>query len=78
MKYGGGMNARRREVPLAVLQDQETGSLRCINGLHVQTFIQNPFGDRKGTLITFASGDRVTVADDFELVFDVLTGIVDG
>jgi hypothetical protein len=54
------------------------GSSRCINGLHVQTFIQNPFGDRKGTLITFASGDRVTVANDFDLVFNVLTGIVDG
>ena len=78
MKYGNGMRARRREVPLVVFQDRENGNSRCINGLHVQTFIANPFGDCKGTLITFASGDRVTVVDEFDLVFDVLTGIVDG
>jgi hypothetical protein len=77
-KHGDGMHARLRDVPLAVFQDQTTGTLRCVNGLHVQTFIQNPYEGSKGTLITFASGDKITVADDFQDVFDTLTGIVDG
>jgi hypothetical protein len=77
-KYGNGMLGRRAELPLAVFQDAETSRFRCVNGLHVQTFIANPFGHEQGTLITFASGDRVTVTDDFDHVFEVLTGIVDG
>lgn len=73
-----GMHSRRREVPIAVFQDQETGRSRCINGLHVQTFISNPFRDHKGTLITFVNGDMVTVVDDFEEVVRAFIGIVDG
>jgi hypothetical protein len=64
------MNSRYQGVPIAVFMDVQSGAPRCINGLHVQTFIQNPFGDHSGTLITFASGDTVTVADDFDAVVD--------
>jgi hypothetical protein len=31
-----------------------------------------------GTVITFASGDNVTVEDDFDHVYMVFAGIVDG
>ncbi|HKS23680.1 MAG TPA: hypothetical protein VJZ76_12835 [Thermoanaerobaculia bacterium] len=78
MKYGGGITPRLRDVPVVVFQDANTGAPRCINGLHVQTFIQNPSKGRNGTLITFASGDKVTVTADFKVVFDTLIGIVDG
>jgi hypothetical protein len=62
---------------MAVFRDMETGKDRCINGLHVQTFVPSPL--QKGTtLITFASGDNVTVADDFDTVYMIFAGIVDG
>ena len=73
------LHTRWRGVPLVVLQDAKEGRQRCVNGLHIQTFIQNPFGDRQGTMITFASGDRITVTDDFDHVFELLSGfVVDG
>lgn len=62
------MNTRQTGLPIVVFHDAQSGEFRCINGLHVQTFIPNPFGT--GTLLTFASGDTVTVTDDFD---DVLT-----
>lgn len=75
----GGIHRRSPQVPIVVFQDAETGGSRCINGLHVETFVPNPFGDRKGTLITFASGDRVTVVADFDTVTKVLmAGVADG
>jgi hypothetical protein len=61
-------------MPLVVFQDAETGNFRCVNGLQIETFIPNPFCDRKGTIITFANGDRVTVTDDFHDVFNILSG----
>jgi len=76
-KYG--ITARWHGVPLVVFQDMETGAFRCVNGLHVQTFIRSPFPHtRGGTIITFASGDTVTVADSFDEVFRILSGLVDG
>jgi hypothetical protein len=64
---------------MVVLLDMETGKDRCINGLHVQTFIRSPFPHTKGgTVITFANGDNVTVEDDFDHVYMVFAGIVDG
>ncbi len=73
-----GITARWRGVPLVVFQDADTGDSRCINGLHVQTFITSPFPHTKGgTIITFASGDTVTVTE-FDAVFRILTGQVDG
>jgi len=66
-------------VPLVVFQDAETGESRCVSGLHVQTFVRSPFPHTKGgTIITFDSGDTVTVADSFDEVFRILSGIVDG
>lgn len=62
------MIARRHGVPITVFTDAENGRRRCINALHVQTFVANPFGE--GTLVTFASGDRLTVTEDFEAVVD--------
>jgi hypothetical protein len=64
------MNSRSAGVPIAVLTDAESKESRAVNGMHVQTFIANPFGDAVGTLITFASGDSVTVAEDFDTVAD--------
>jgi hypothetical protein len=78
MKYGDGITERRPRVPLAVFQDRETSVSRAVNALHVQTFIPNPLGRREGTLITFASGDAITVTDDFEDVFAILSGFADG
>jgi hypothetical protein len=76
------MNARYSRhlgIPIAIFQDAETGESRCINALHVQTFITSPYPDTKGgTFITFDSGDTVTVTDDFDHVFRVMTGLVDG
>jgi hypothetical protein len=76
---GRGITTRRPVVPFVVFQDAETDSSRCINPLHVQTFIASPFPHTKGgTIITFENGDSVTVADDFQHVFDLLTGFADG
>ena len=72
------LHTRWRGVPLVVFQDAKTGRQRCINGLHVQTFVPSPF-EKQGTIITFASGDTVAVADDFDHVVEVLSGfVVDG
>lgn len=68
-----GMNSRSAAVPIVVLTDAESKETRAVNGLHVQTFITNAFGDAVGTLITFASGDTVTVAEDFDTVADAFT-----
>lgn len=71
--------ARHPGIAIAVFQDMETGESRCVNALHVQTFITSPFPHTKGgTFITFASGDTVTVADDFDTVFRIFTGLIDG
>ncbi len=60
-----------------VLHDADGGVLRAVNAAQVQTFIPNPFGT--GTLITFASGDTVTVKDDFDSVLATFMGdSVDG
>jgi len=73
------LRTRWRGVPLVILHDAETGRPRCVNGLHIQTFIPDHFHDRKGTIITFASGDTVTVADGFQHVMEMLSGsVVDG
>lgn len=74
IKLGNGIMTRWHGLPLVVFQDAETGNSRCVNGLHIETFIPNPFSDRKGTIVTFASGDRVTVSDDFYDVFRILSG----
>lgn len=71
------MNSRHAEVPMIVFTDVETREARCINGLHVQTFVPNPFWNGRlprGTLITFASGDTVTVAEDFDDVVTTFMG----
>ena len=68
------MNSRQPGVPIVVLIDAESNARRAVNGLHVQTFIAAPFGDRVGTLITFTSGDTVTVAEDFDTVVDAFMG----
>ena len=73
------MNTRYHGVPIAVFTDAETGAPRCINALHIQTFVTNPVADQTGTLITFASGDSVTITDDFDAVVDTfMAGITDG
>lgn len=64
------MNARMSGIPIVVFQDANSQEWRCINGLHVQTFIPNPFG--AGTLLTFANGDSVTLVEDFDLIVDAL------
>jgi hypothetical protein len=58
------MQQRRERLPVFVLRDAEVRANRCVNALHVQTFIPNPFGKCEGTLITFASGDTITVDHD--------------
>ena len=76
------LETRWHGVPLVVFTDSRTGRSRCVNGLHVQTFIPSPFNGVKGmegTIITFASGDKVIVSEEFDDVFDVLSGfVVDG
>ena len=76
------LHTRWRGVPLVVVQDAKTGRQRCINGLHVQTFVPSPFegqGKQRGTIITFASGDTVTVMDEFDELLELLSGfVVDG
>lgn len=67
------MNSRTAAVPIVVLTDAESKECRAVNGLQIQTFITNPFGDAVGTLITFASGDSVTVAEDFDTVAEAFT-----
>jgi hypothetical protein len=64
------MSRRRAAVPLFVFDDATNDVPRCINALHVQTFIPNPYGP--GTLITFASGDSVTVEEEFQTVAKTL------
>ena len=71
------MDSRWRGIPIVVFLDARTNEDRCINGLHVQTFIRNP-SPTGGTIITFASGDTVTVTENFDRVFRILTGQVDG
>ena len=71
-RYPHGINTRHPNLPLMVLTDAKMRDGRCINGLHVQTFIANPFGG--GTLITFANGDTVTVTEGFSTVVDALMG----
>jgi hypothetical protein len=72
-----GITPRRQTVPFVVFRDATAGASRSVNPLHVQTFIASPF--KKGeTIITFANGDAVTIAEDFEFVFKLLTGFVDG
>jgi uncharacterized protein YlzI (FlbEa/FlbD family) len=62
------MNARHAPVPVFVFADLKDDTTRAVNALHVQTFIPNPFGS--GTLITFANGDTITVAETFDAVLD--------
>jgi hypothetical protein len=71
------MNSRLAGVPIVVFIDAKTRESRCVNGLHVQTFVPNPFWDGeqpRGTLITFANGDTVTVAEEFDAVVDTFMG----
>lgn len=73
------MQQRRPRLPVFVVRDTTARENRCVNGLHVQTFIPNPFGNREGTLITFASGDTITVDSDFDEVVSLMLGdYVDG
>jgi hypothetical protein len=62
------MNSRTAGVPTIVFQDAATGESRCVNGLHVQTFVANPFGT--GTLLTLVNGDTVMLVDPFDVVVD--------
>jgi hypothetical protein len=69
------MRTRGVRFPVFVLLDAAAQESRCVNGLHIQTFIPDPFWNGilpRGTLITFANGDTVTVADDFEVVVELL------
>lgn len=73
------MNQRGSRLPVFVLRDVDRRTDRCVNGLHIQTFIPNPFSDRGGTFITFANGDTITVENDFDEVFDLMSkAVVDG
>jgi uncharacterized protein YlzI (FlbEa/FlbD family) len=54
------------------LYDAKSDEPRCVNGLHVASFIPNPYGG--GTVITFANGDRVTVKECFDDVVESLMG----
>ena len=68
------MIRRVMQLPVVVLNDTERKESRCVNGLHVQTFIPNPHwnGEHpRGTLITFTSGDTVTVAEDFDVIVEM-------
>ena len=71
------MDPRWRGIPIVVFRDVETRDSRCVNGLHVQTFVRSRF-HKGGTLITFANGDTVTVEEDFDAVFRILSGPADG
>jgi hypothetical protein len=71
------MNSRTAGVPIVVLTDAESKEGRAVNGLHIETLIPDPFSngeEPRGTLITFASGDTVTVAEDFDTVVDAFMG----
>ena len=71
------MISRRHGVPIIVLTDAAARASRAVNGLHIQTFVPNPFWNGtapRGTLITFVSGDSVTVAEDFDTVVDAFMG----
>ena len=64
------MNTRFPLVPFFVFTDAKEGVSRCVNALQVQTFIPNPSGE--GTLLTFASGDTVTLTEGFDAVAHTL------
>lgn len=69
------MIQRVTRFPVFVVVDAKTQESRCVNGLHVQTFVPNPFWNGelpRGTFITFSSGDTVTVAEEFDTVVDLL------
>ena len=71
------MNSRSRAVPIIVFIDSETRESRGVNGLHVQTFVPNPFWNGespRGTLITFANGDTVTVVEEFDVAVGAFMG----
>lgn len=68
------MHQRGSRLPVFVLRDIEERTNRCVNGLHIQTFVPNPYGDRNGTLITFVGGDHITVENDFDEVFGLMYG----
>ena len=68
------MYQRGPRLPVFVLRDSDTRESRCVNALHIQTFVANPFGDRHGTLITFANGDSVTVENDFDEIVNLMMG----
>jgi hypothetical protein len=60
-----------------VFVDSKTREARCVNGLHVQTFAPNPLWNGqspRGTLITFVSGDTVTVDQEFDDVVNAFMG----
>jgi hypothetical protein len=61
-------------VPIVVLTDADLKEGRAVNGLHIQTFIANPFGHARGTLLTFANGDTLTVDEDFDTVAEAFMG----
>lgn len=62
------MNARPPLLPMTVFTDAATNDARCVNGLHVQTFIANPHGE--GTLVTFINGDVVLIREPFDAVVE--------
>ncbi len=68
------MQQRKSRLPVFVVRDADERTSRCVNGLHIQTFVPNPVGDRNGTLITFANGDAVTVENDFDEIVDLMMG----
>jgi hypothetical protein len=71
------MNSRPPKVPIIVFTDKQRRESRCINGLHIQTFIPDPYWNGetpRGTLITFAGGDTVTVSEEFEDVMNAFMG----
>jgi len=66
------MHQRGPRLPVFVLRDAETRESRCVNAMHIQTFVTNPFGERNGTLITFANGDGVTVENGFDEIVNLI------
>ncbi|HEX6096386.1 MAG TPA: hypothetical protein VF432_08695 [Thermoanaerobaculia bacterium] len=68
------MHQRGPRLPVFVLRDVEARDHRCVNALHIQTFIPNPYGSQEGTLITFANGDTITVENGFDEIVDLMMG----
>jgi hypothetical protein len=64
------VNTRFPILSFYVFTDAKDDTPRCVNASQVQTFIPNPFGE--GTLLTFASGDTVTLSEDFEEISHTL------